>query len=358
MRHLFAPLLLLLVLAACETRTPEPEAPSFQGGSWVFVETDTAANFIGLDPVDANVVWASGTRGTFARTTDGGRSWTTDTVPGATSLQFRDVHAVSAETAYLLSAGDGENSRIYKTTDGGATWTLQFTNGPEGFFDCLDFWDDNRGLAFSDAVDGEFILLKTDDGENWTRILPENVPDALPGEGGFAASGTCVVTRPGGLGWIGTGASGQGGRVYRTTDYGETWNVVATPLGVGSSTSGIFSLTFLDDQHGAALGGDYTKVDTAQTPNVAITTDGGATWTMHGATNLRGAVYGASYVPGTATPTLVATSPTGMDYSTDDGHTWMPLDSVGGPWSVAFVSPTEGWAAAPRGRLGRFVPAQ
>ena len=47
---------------------------------------------------------------------------------GAESLEFRDVHAVDAATAYLLSIGSGEQSRIYKTTDAGLTWVLQFTN--------------------------------------------------------------------------------------------------------------------------------------------------------------------------------------------------------------------------------------
>ena len=80
-----------------------------------------------------------GTEGTYARTTDGGTTWHAGVVPDAGALQFRDVHAVDAETAYLLSIGDGEQSRIYKTTDAGLTWALQFKNPePEGFFDCMD----------------------------------------------------------------------------------------------------------------------------------------------------------------------------------------------------------------------------
>ena len=73
-------------------------------------------------------------------------------MPDAGALQFRDVHAIDAETAYLLSMGEGEQSRIYKTTDSGLTWTLQFTNPEsEGFFDCMDFWDGERGSHWSVA---------------------------------------------------------------------------------------------------------------------------------------------------------------------------------------------------------------
>jgi Uncharacterized protein related to plant photosystem II stability/assembly factor len=74
------------------------------------------------------VVWASGRGGTFAVTTNGGATWRSGVVPGAESLQFRDVEGVSDTVAYLLSIGTGSDSRIYKTTDGGTTWSQQFQN--------------------------------------------------------------------------------------------------------------------------------------------------------------------------------------------------------------------------------------
>ena len=51
-----------------------------------------------------------------------------DRFPAPTTLDFRDIDAVDERTAYVLSIGDGDASRIYKTTDGGRTWTLQFRN--------------------------------------------------------------------------------------------------------------------------------------------------------------------------------------------------------------------------------------
>ena len=81
-----------------------------------------------VSPVNSQVVWASGTGGTYALTTDGGETWVSAVVPGAETLEFRDVEGVSAEVAYLMAAGTGTDSRIYKTEDGGATWTLQIQN--------------------------------------------------------------------------------------------------------------------------------------------------------------------------------------------------------------------------------------
>src|SRR5207237_3688887 len=108
----------------------------------------------GLSAVDEKIAWASGSNGTFVRTTDSGAHWQANVVPAAADLDFRDVHGVDANTAYLLSAGEGEKSRIYKTADGGKSWTLQFTNHEaKAFFDGFAFWDANSGIAFSDPID-------------------------------------------------------------------------------------------------------------------------------------------------------------------------------------------------------------
>ena len=106
----------------------------------------TAVLLQAVSVVDSNVVWVSGHASSWARTTDGGRSWNSGVVPGADTLEFLDVHAASAGSAWLLSAGPGDLSRIYRTDDGGGRWTLQWTNAePADFYDCMDFWDDRRG---------------------------------------------------------------------------------------------------------------------------------------------------------------------------------------------------------------------
>src|SRR3974377_306367 len=96
-------------------------------GQWKPQKSNTAASLHGLSIVNANVVWASGTAGTFVRTTDGGQTWQAGTVPGGETLDFRDVYAVDAKTAYLMSIGNGNESRIYKTTDAGKACSLQYT---------------------------------------------------------------------------------------------------------------------------------------------------------------------------------------------------------------------------------------
>src|SRR5262249_8879316 len=127
---------------------------------WQTQTIGTQADFRDLCVVSPNVAWVSGTQGTFARTTDGGRSWSGGTVAGADKLDFRDVEAFGETTAYLLSAGAGDASRIYKTGDGGKSWALQFKNAaPEAFFDAIAFWDEQNGIALGDPVTGLFQLL-------------------------------------------------------------------------------------------------------------------------------------------------------------------------------------------------------
>src|SRR5271154_3498148 len=74
----------------------------------------TKASLRGVWAVNDQIVWASGAHGTYLRTTDGGMHWTAAVVPGAEGLDFRDVQGVDANTAYLLSIGKGETSRVIR----------------------------------------------------------------------------------------------------------------------------------------------------------------------------------------------------------------------------------------------------
>ena len=99
-----------------------------------------------------------------------------------------------------------------RTTNGGGTWTLVFQNTePTAFYDCMAFWDKHRGIAMSDPIDGRFRILATNDGGRSWHIVDADMPPALPGEAGFAASGQCVATAGGRDVWFGTG----GGAVAR-----------------------------------------------------------------------------------------------------------------------------------------------
>ena len=338
--------LLAATSAACGPRSAAGPAPS--GPIRTEQASGTTALLQAVSPVSDRVVWVSGHGATWARTLDGGVTWQAARVPGAdTTLQFRDVYGVSAQVAYLLSAGNGPASRIYKTTDGGQSWTLQFTNpDPRAFYDCMDFWDAERGVAVSDAVEGKLVILATSDGgAHWTH--PAAMPDAYDGEGGFAASGTCLVTRPGGHAWIGTG-NGPRARLFHSSDYGATWTADSTPLASGNAI-GITSVSFRDLRNGIVFGGNVGN-NNSRGDVVALTHDGGATWALGGRPPFAGAIFGGTWVPGARVPMAVAVGPRGAAWSRNEGRTWMAIDSAA-YWAVGFASPKAGWAVGPRGRI-------
>ena len=86
----------------------------------------------------------------------------------------------------------------------------------------MAFRDDTHGVAFSDSVDGRFVILTTSNGRTWERIPAGRLPPALPGEGAYddgrtwtsVASGgfdTFSVAPSGDAGW----AAGSGGRISK-----------------------------------------------------------------------------------------------------------------------------------------------
>jgi photosystem II stability/assembly factor-like uncharacterized protein len=316
-------------------------------GQWQTQAVDTTADLRGLCVVSPDVAWASGTRGTYARTTDRGKTWSVGTVPGAARLDFRAVKAFGEATAYLLSAGPGDASRIYKTTDGGKSWVMQFkSTDPAAFFDAIAFWDEKNGIALGDPVKGQFQLIATaDGGASWKPLAAKALPPALPGEGAFAASGTCLVTRGGGDVWFATGGA-KAARVFRSKDRGQTWEASETPVAAGSASAGIFSIAFSDKDHGMSVGGDYRKPNDVGA-TAAVTSDGGKTWTLlDRRLPYRSAVAWAK-------DRWVAVGTSGSDASLDQGATWKPLGRENYN-SVGFTPTGEGWVVGPKGRIARF----
>jgi photosystem II stability/assembly factor-like uncharacterized protein len=287
----------------------------------------TTESLRGVSAVSKKIAWASGTHGTYLRTTDG-EHWTPAQVPNAATLDFRGVVAFSADEAFLMSSGPGDQSRIYHTTDAGQHWQLQFSAGnPKSFFDSIAFWDKTHGIVLGDPIADEsgklkFELLVTDDGQTWHAIPPANLPAAIEGEGAFAASNSCIAilptpsnavilsgdarsaTRSGhrsrrtptltppppssqGVSttasasdpniWFATG--GKVARIFHSSDRGQTWQVADTPITHGPDSAGIFSINFRDTLHGVIVGGDYKHPD-QDGPNLALTNDGGKSWTL------------------------------------------------------------------------------
>ncbi|WP_271223098.1 WD40/YVTN/BNR-like repeat-containing protein [Streptosporangium carneum] len=320
--------------------------------TWELKPTGVTARLRGLSPVNRDVAWASGSLGTVLRTHDGGRSWQNVSPPDSADLQFRDVEAFDARNAVILSIGEGESSRVYRTGDGGRTWTQTFRNDDQkAFYDCMAFFDRRHGLAVSDPVDGRFRVLSTDDGgRSWRVLPPKGMPDALPGEAGFAASGQCLTTSGGRDVWLATGG-GARSRVFHSRDRGRTWTVAETPVPAADPARGVFALAFRDPRHGIAVGGDY-QPDLPSPDAAALTRDGGATWRLASAPPqaYRSGVAWLPHLPFGA----IAVGPTGSDVTLSSGRQWQRFDT-GSFDTVACTADLSCWASGEQGRIARLT---
>lgn len=313
----------------------------------------------GLSVVSDRVAWASGTGGTFLWTDDAGAQWHVGHVPGAASLDFRDVQAVSLDTAFVMVSAQ-DTARIYRTTDRGAHWTLQYENLEKGaFLDAIAFFDARHALAVGDPIGGHFLVLRTDDaGAHWTRLTDAAVPAALPGDGAFAASGTALVTCGPRDAWFATGGAAIS-RVFRTHDGGLSWQVSATPVAAGSAPAGIFSVACRDARHGIVVGGNYARPDTSVVV-AAVTDDGGASWRASPAASAAGFFSGVALIDAATSSVIVAVGTEGTALSRDGGAHWTRVDSLS--LNAVAVAPGRGahrvWAVGARGRIVTVSPAR
>jgi len=287
-----------------------------QSISLVTLDSGVESSFRGLSVVNQKVVWVSGTGGTVLRTIDGGKNWENISVPNMEKIDFRDVEGFNKNTAIVM--GIASPARFYKTTDGGQNWKLVHFDDRAGvFFDGMSFWNKNDGIAFSDPVDGQHLLIRTTDGsDTWHEIPKEGFPHKLNPEFGFAASGTGIPVQGRKTVWLGMG--GVKSRVFKSEDGGMNWSVAETPVVHGGQSTGIYSVAFKNKKVGISVGGDYTNQSIKNT--MAYSNDGGATWHLpekqthqyrECVAHYRGNIF-------------FAVGPSGFDMTTDNGKNWHP----------------------------------
>jgi photosystem II stability/assembly factor-like uncharacterized protein len=324
-------------------------------GQWWTVQTsgiDTNLRAVSAAyTTDANgksqvAVWASGSNSVVLRSVNSGKTWKQLAVKGAGPLDFRGIAARDAAVAYVMSIGNGDKSRIYKTTDGGATWKLQFTGArKEVFLDALVCYTDVHCFALGDPIGGKFLLLETTDGDEWQEISRDNMPAALPNEGAFAASNSCLTVHGADL-YFGTGGAATA-RVFHSPDFGRTWTVWDTPMASGNASSGIFSIDAHWTPWLVVVGGDY-KEPSRSTRSAAISRDNGKTWELSDPlpTGFRSAVSASN------DSFAVTVGPTGEEMG-GWGLSWKHTDALNLN-AVSMLDPMNGWAVGPNGTVARF----
>jgi photosystem II stability/assembly factor-like uncharacterized protein len=254
---------------------------------WSFVDYfnfNLYQGFISVNFWDSNTGLIVGRDGKLLKTTDGGLNW--KNIESHTILDLQDIEFISKDTIIIVAGESWSHSTNYGNVlfsfDGGNTWINKYessnelksvsstpsgeiyvcgskgilstkdlgnnwSNGPSGYFEEIYCVENNYVIAIS----GPIIMRKNISDGSWDEltypVLDSRYFDIADIE--FVNENT---------GWIADGLN-----IYKSSDYGYTWDLIKE-LGVQ-----ITSLSFVDDSLGFACGYSFS---------IYKTYDGGYTW--------------------------------------------------------------------------------
>jgi photosystem II stability/assembly factor-like uncharacterized protein len=329
-------------------------------------------DFRDLDFTASGLLYAVGL-GTFARSQDGGDSWSSATGPpdidDLAHVAFIDnVLGVVAQPQRIWHTSDGgitwdrtliltsdlrslqldddgigfaltADREVYKTTDAGRSWTLEATDFTDPFMESMFALGESEWLFVGEQG---FVAL-TDDGGGTLDIISSAIRFSLaepvfatPSIGlllGFPQDARPLIgrTTDGGLSWqfepslhaspkrlelLGPelGVLMDAGSLFaKTTDQGLTWSDASPIAQSGMSFNG---LELLDARTWLACGDNLT---------IMRTEDAGQTWGFaHFDLESGNPLFDLDFFPGTAV--VLAINPDGLMRSEDGGQTWGDLE--------------------------------
>lgn len=336
-------LALSIMVALFSCKNPEEKYADKPTG-WQILETPVNSSLRGLSPLTSEIAWASGSNGVWLRTIDGGETWDHGVIAGLDTVDFRSIHAINAESALAVSAG--QPAVIYKTIDGGLSWKLVHQEGKDAFLDGLSFSTDSHGYVIGDPEDRKWTIFQTaNQGDSWYPVYTR--PDAAEGEAAFAASATSMVATGKSI-YIGTGGSES--NIHFSPDQGSTWEKFLSPLIQGESSQGIFSIATTGQGEIICVGGDYLN-ENDTSGNAAIFLSRKKEW-VTAVTAPGGYRSGVIYFP--RQQWVIAVGPTGSDYSEDGGLNWSSFSDEGFHAIKLGNAEESIWATGANGKIGKL----
>ena len=340
MKKIFSPIFFFLLFSCNNNHSPQIVLTPLESGIHATIRA--------IDAVSDSVVWASGAGGYVLKSMDCGENWEIFRVDTAGKMDFRSLYAWGPDSAVVFSIDNP--AAAYKTSDGGKTWRMVFKREQKGIFiNSMSFKDARSGVAVGDPVDGKFVLLgTTDGGETWSDL---EAPVAGAGEGGFAASNSCIQYLPSGKIVFITGVASA--CFYAASDRKPEWKISCPGIRSGGDDGcdGIYCVYMLDDKNGMVAGGNYKQVKINEEV-VAVTTDGGETW-QKPQTLPHGFISSVRPVPGYENM-WIAVGSHGYSVSYDAGRNWMPCGTDGYHALTAAADGKYMYAAGEKGKMARI----
>jgi hypothetical protein len=207
-----------------------------------------------IDCVSATTCWLAGETANstqnpeVARTTDGGKSWTTfsnlPAVPPNSNGDTYLLNGISCPSASSCVAGGGINggpgpAAVISTTDGGATWSMSADPALAGVqqvmgLSCMAASGSSvcHAAGFAPQVGGPVALTSSDGGGTWTVTPPFDTT-------GWLSSISCADSQHCWAAGAGTAVALAG-----TTDGGSTWSTVTSDTAGEEGQVSCATLTF------------------------------------------------------------------------------------------------------------------
>jgi photosystem II stability/assembly factor-like uncharacterized protein len=347
MKSLFVGVFLFVFFTSC-TKEYQPREIDTVSIIEFKIDSNSIRSIVAIDSL---TMYYAGSKGDVGFTNNGGKSWETkqfkyqDSIyPNFRSIAFND----KTNVVYALSIS---NPALLYQYNFSVSFIVYKENHPNVFYDSMKFFDEINGIAIGDPTDGNClsILLTNDGGNTWKKVSCQQIPKVVEGEAAFAASNTNIKTL-GNTVWIVSG--GVKSRIFKSIDLGVTWNVYETPIIQGTSSQGIYSVDFADENNGIVIGGDYSKPN-ENFKNKAITSDGGKSWTLVAdgeSPNYKSCVQ---YVPNTNGKEVFAVGKTGVSYSNNGGISWKEV-SKEAYYTIQFVNSNIAWLSG-NNKIGKLI---
>jgi photosystem II stability/assembly factor-like uncharacterized protein len=202
--------------------------------------------------------YAAGEFGTLLRTDDGGATW--EGLPTGITARLVTVRVVNSNTVVI-----GGDCALRRSDDGGQTftrlpWTASDQSCPSPI---ASFYFPSASVGYLMTRDGS--ILRTDDG-GATFARKTSIPGTQAAGGSRSPTDIFFTSANAG---VATTSGGGAGKIFRTTDGGNSWTEVASAPNAGVNPNGLHGLDFAGGT-GYAVGDRKTLLRS---------TDSGATWT-------------------------------------------------------------------------------
>ena len=312
-------------------------------------QSDTKTSIRGLSVVTDKIIWASGSNGSVAKSTDGGNSWQWMIVKDHEKRDFRDIEAFDSNTAIIMAVA--EPALILKTKDGGKSWDKVFEDTTKGMFlDAMCFADETTGMVIGDPIHTKpFIAMTMDQGDHWmdpVRGDSSKLPTLFSGEAFFASSGTNLFIKRNDENKL-IGGFASGGMKARFFSDKENFPI---SLIQGKESTGSNSVAITKANQMTIVGGDFAH-DKDTVGNCALSNDLGRTFSKptmspHG---YRSCVI---YI---TEKQLIACGTSGVDISNDGGDHWQLISTESFHVVQKAKQGTAIFLAGNKGRIAKLI---